>query len=89
MIKPVELEKQYKDVGEARKKYNINLKILAEQCGIDFNLTSYVSRAVLQNVPIQAVSQMLGHSSITTTQIYLKSLPNNIMDEYLQRMEIK
>ncbi|MCF2221031.1 site-specific integrase [Chryseobacterium sp. PS-8] len=95
MIKPGGLEKQYKDVGEARKKYNINLKILAEQCGIDFNLTSYVSRhsfatqAVLKNVPLQAVSQMLGHSSITTTQIYLKSLPNNIMDEYLQRMEIK
>lgn len=95
MIKPCELEKQYKDMGEARKKYNINLKILAEQCGIDFNLTSYVSRhsfatqAVLQNVPLQAVSQMLGHSSITTTQIYLKSPPNNIMDEYLQRMEIK
>ena len=95
MIQPDRLEKQYKDIGEARNKYNQRLKTLAENCGIESHLTSYVSRhsfatqAVLQNVPLQAVSQMLGHSSLTTTQIYLKSLPNNIMDDYMRKMEIK
>jgi integrase/recombinase XerD len=95
IIKACELEKQYKDMADARKKYNIRLKLLAEKCDIESHLTSYVSRhsfatqAVLQNVPLQAISQMLGHSSLTTTQIYLKSLPNNIMDEYMKKMQIK
>lgn len=44
---------------------------------------------ILQNILLSAISQMLGHSSLTTTQIYLKSFPNNIMDDYLKRMQIK
>lgn len=95
IIKPGKLEEQYNDIADARKKYNVRLKLLAEKCGIESHLTSYVSRhsfatqAVLQNLPLQAVSQMLGHSSLATTQIYLKSLPNNIMDEYMMKMQIK
>ncbi|SMP30309.1 tyrosine-type recombinase/integrase [Chryseobacterium profundimaris] len=95
IIKQNKLEKQYKDIADARKKYNVRLKLLAEKCGIASHLTAYVSRhsfatqAVLQNLPLQAVSQMLGHSSLATTQIYLKSLPNNVMDEYMKKMQIK
>jgi len=95
IIKQNKLEKQYKDIADARKKYNVRLKLLAEKCSIASHLTSYVSRhsfatqAVLQNLPLQAVSQMLGHSSLATTQIYLKSLPNNVMDEYMKKMQIK
>lgn len=95
IIKQNKLEEQYKDIADARKKYNVRLKLLAEKCGIASHLTSYVSRhsfatqAVLQNLPLQAVSQMLGHSSLATTQIYLKSLPNNVMDDYLMKMQIK
>ncbi|ADF54698.1 hypothetical protein ZPR_4396 [Zunongwangia profunda SM-A87] len=29
---------------------------------------------------------MLGHSKINTTQIYLKSLPTNILDQYQEEM---
>ena len=79
---------QSKDILWARKRYNTKLKDIATECGIDQNLTSYVSRhsfatqAMLKQVPINAISAMLGHSSLKTTEVYLKSLPSNILDEY-------
>lgn len=83
---------QEKDIQWARKRYNKKLKDLARHCGIDKNLTSYVSRhsfatqAMLQQVPLNAISTMLGHSSLKTTETYLKNLPSNILDEYNARV---
>jgi integrase/recombinase XerD len=88
IIKRESLAMQYKDIKWARKRYNKELKTLAETCGIDKNLTSYVSRhsfatqAMLQQVPLNAISTMLGHSSLKTTEVYLKSLPSSILDDY-------
>ena len=79
---------QIKDIKWARKRYNKKLKLLAQECGIENNLTSYVSRhsfatqAMLLQTPLNAISAMLGHSSIKTTEIYLKSLPSHILDDY-------
>jgi integrase/recombinase XerD len=79
---------QDKDIQWARKRYNSKLKKLAEKCDIEQNLTSYVSRhsfatqAMLQQIPLNAISSMLGHSSLKTTEIYLKSLPSNVLDDY-------
>lgn len=95
IIKRETLQDQYKDVEWARKAYNKNLLKIAQKCKINSKLTSYVSRhsfateALLNDIPLSAISQMLGHSSLSTTQIYLKSLPNNIMDEYMIKMQIK
>ena len=92
IIKRESLAMQYKDIKWARKRYNAKLKDLATDCGIDKNLTSYVSRhsfatqAMLMDVPINAISTMLGHSSLKTTEIYLKSLPSNILDGYNARI---
>jgi integrase/recombinase XerD len=92
IIKRENLSMQYKDIQWARKRYNKKLKLIAKECGIDKNLTSYVSRhsfatqAMLQQVPLNAISTMLGHSSLKTTEVYLKSLPNNILDEYNARI---
>ena len=78
----------YKDIEWARGRYNKGLKEIGDQCGIEQRLTSYVSRhsfatqAMLNNVPLQAISAMMGHSRINTTQIYLKGLPTSILDEY-------
>ncbi|MEN8126030.1 MAG: site-specific integrase, partial [Bacteroidota bacterium] len=86
------LELKYRDVEWARKRYNKGLKDIAGLCDIEHRLTSYVSRhsfatqAMLQDVPLMAISAMLGHSKLNTTQIYLKSLPNNILDEYNERI---
>ena len=82
------LEDQYKDIDWERHRYNKGLKEIAELCGIENRLTTYVSRhsfatqAMLQNIPLQAISSMLGHSKLNTTQIYLKSLPTDVLDEY-------
>jgi site-specific recombinase XerD len=85
-------EFQYKDVVWARKRYNKGLKEIAKLCGIEQRLTSYVSRhsfvthAMFQNVPLQAISAMLGHNKLTTTQIYLKSLPSETLDDYNKKL---
>lgn len=79
---------QNRDIQSARKIFNKNLKTIAEMCDINHNLTSYVSRhsfatqAMMLSVPVTVISAMLGHSSLKTTEVYLKSLPANILDEY-------
>lgn len=81
-------DQQYKEVLWARKRYNKKLKDIAKLVGIENTLTSYVSRhsfatqAMMQQVPLNAISAMLGHSNIKTTEIYLKSLPSSILDDY-------
>lgn len=88
ILKRRTLDLQYKDEKWALKRYNKGLKEIAGLCEIEEKLTSYVSRhsfathAMLNNVPLQAISAMLGHSKLNTTQIYLKSLPNNVLDTY-------
>lgn len=92
IIKRDIFELQYKDVLWARKRYNKGLKEIAKMCNIEQRLTSYVSRhsfatqAMFQDVPLQAISAMLGHNRLTTTQIYLKTLPNNILDDYNEQI---
>ncbi len=55
------------------------LRRIAKQCGIDKWISSHMGRhsfattiCLSKGVPIETVSQMLGHSSILTTQIYAK-----------------
>lgn len=59
--------------------YNGYLKEIAELCGIKKYLTTHMARHTFattilleQDVPIETVSQLLGHRSIRTTQIYAK-----------------
>lgn len=79
---------QDRDILGARKRYNKKLKKLATHLEIKTNLTSYVSRhsfatqATLHQVPLHAISTMLGHSSLKTTEVYIKSLPSAVLDDY-------
>jgi len=74
--------------------YNKGLKELAKLCGIHETLTSYVARhsfatqALLNEIPLKAISEMLGHSSLSTTEVYLKSLPTNVLDEYSAKLAL-
>ncbi|WP_190808383.1 site-specific integrase [Flagellimonas sp. S3867] len=83
---------QEREISWERQRYNRGLKTIAELCGIEQKLTTYVSRhsfatqAMLNDVPLQAISAMLGHSKLNTTQIYLKSLPTNILDDYNEKL---
>ena len=69
----------YKEYTSALAHFNWNLKRLARACGVPIPITSYSIRhsfAMIlkeQDVPIEMISELLGHKSIKTTQIYLKS----------------
>ena len=73
--------------GERLYMHQKYLRLLAEELGIDFHLTSYVSRhtaaMTLQrnHIPREVISQMLGHTDLETTNIYLDSFDNGVINE--------
>lgn len=75
--------KQYES---ALRRVNKSLKIIAEMVKLPVTLTTYVTRhtwatiAKSKNVPVNVISDALGHDSITTTQIYLASIDSSIID---------
>jgi site-specific recombinase XerD len=83
---------QYKDIEWARHSYNKNLKLIAQKAGIEEKLTSYVSRhsyasiADEMGIPLTAISQMLGHEKVSTTQAYLDKLRKSKLDEYQEEI---
>lgn len=69
----------YKLPKVSNQKMNNYLKEIAPICGISKLLTSHIGRHTFatticlgHGVPIETVSKMLGHTSISTTQIYAK-----------------
>ena len=69
----------------SNQKMNAYLKEIADICGIDKKLTTHIARhtfattVTLNNdVPIETVSKMLGHSSIKMTKIYAKLLDKKV-----------
>ncbi len=76
------------------ERYNARLKDLAVMCNIEERLTSYVSRhsmatnLILQDVPINALSKMLGHSQLQTTEIYIKQIPTHIMNGFQEKLKL-
>lgn len=80
-------ELQMLDLMNERKTYNKWLKKIATSVGIQSNLTSYVARhswatiAKDLNVPISVISEGLGHEDIKTTQIYLDSFDDDVIDK--------
>lgn len=74
----------------SNQRYNSYLKELATICGIDKELTSHIARhtfattVTLSNgVPIETVSKMLGHTKLSTTQIYAKVLDHKISEDMM------
>lgn len=69
-------------------KTNAYLKEIADICGIQKNLTFHMARhtfattiTLTNGVPIETVSNMLGHTKITTTQIYAKVLEKKVSED--------
>lgn len=52
----------------------------------DVRSQPFATQAMPQEVPLNAISTMLGQSSLKTTEIYLKSLPSNMLDEYKSKV---
>ena len=73
-------------------KINKNLKLIAAQLNVDANMTTYVARhsfaSVLKKsgVSIALISEALGHSDLSTTQVYLDSFDNAQIDAAMQNL---
>lgn len=65
---------------------NLMLRRMARGLHLEANLTMYVARhswasiAKDMDIPISVISEALGHSSLKTTQIYLKSIDRTAID---------
>lgn len=69
-------------------KYNSYLDEVAALSGVDKHLTTHIARhtfattvALLNGISMESVSQMLGHKSISTTQVYAKVLQQKVSQE--------
>jgi len=76
-----------KDIKNGLKTFNKYLRKIADELEIEGEMSSYVARhswatiGKFLNVPIQVISEGLGHDSIQTTQIYLDSFDKNVIDD--------
>lgn len=83
----------------SNQKLNSYLKEIADICGIKKNLTFHLARhtfattvTLTNGVPIESVSKMLGHTKISTTQIYAKVIEKKLgedMDKLKERLKKK
>ena len=73
-------------------RVNRGLKQIANILGISAPLTLYVARhswasaARAKGIPLNVISEGMGHDSETTTQIYLSSLDNSVVDRANSRI---
>jgi integrase len=72
----------------SNQKLNSYLKEIADICGITKPLTFHIARhtfattvTLTNGVPIETVSKLLGHSKLSTTQIYAKVVESKISDD--------
>lgn len=78
---------------------NSSIRLIAGLCGIDKKLTSHIGRhtfattvTLANGVPIETISSMLGHSDISTTQIYAKMVDSRVgedMQKLAERLAAK
>lgn len=81
-------EQLYNHIRSRYGRYNKNLKKLGAALGIERQkLTTYVSRHTMamtlqsNKVPREVISQVMGHSNLETTNVYLDSFETSVVDE--------
>ncbi|WP_317164438.1 site-specific integrase [Oceanihabitans sp. IOP_32] len=72
----------------SNQKLNSYLKEIADVCGNKKNITFHIARhtfattiTLSNGMPIETVSKLLGHSRISTTQIYAKVIERKVSDD--------
>ncbi len=79
--------KEYLDYKNAMRLMNKKLKKISEILKLDVPLTTYVSRhswatiAKRSGISTSVISEGLGHESEETTQVYLDSFENDVLDD--------
>lgn len=77
----------YEKYKSIRRRINERIKIIAIDAGIKEKFTTYSIRhswatiAKYLGVSTEIISEGLGHSSLGTTEVYLKSFENKILDD--------
>jgi len=76
----------------SNQKLNSYLKEIADICEISKPLTFHIARhtfattiTLTNGVPIETVSKLLGHTKLSTTQIYAKVIESKL-DEDMERL---
>jgi len=78
---------EYLDYRNAMRLINKKLKLIQKSIGLDVPLTTYVTRhswatiAKKAGVSTAVISEGLGHETEETTQIYLDSFENSVLDD--------
>ena len=74
-------------LGSANAVTNKYLKYLAEKAGIEKNVTMHSARHTFASIALDAgwelaaISKALAHASLQVTQIYLRELRQEVVDE--------
>lgn len=85
-------QQKFNRIVKSLRKVNYCLKAIGKEIGLPFPLTTYVARhtyaTVLKRsgVNIAIISESLGHSDLSTTQIYLDSFENSQIDEAMRNL---
>ncbi|MFS4457331.1 site-specific integrase [Maribacter sp. 2304DJ31-5] len=79
----------------SNQKTNSYLKVIAKACGINKHMTFHTARhtfattVTLSNgVPIETVSKLLGHTKLSTTQIYARVLQKKVGEDMQNLMDL-
>lgn len=82
-----DVEKERSKFKDQRRNFNKNLKKIGSLCGIEVNLTTYVTRhtwaslAKFAGIAPAIIGESLGHSDLKTTEIYLANFENDKLDD--------
>lgn len=80
-----EQQKSYKR-SDILKKINKGIRLICRELDIEpfttYNIRhTFAAYSVEYNIPAEQLMMLLGHKNITTTQVYLKSITNNLMEK--------
>lgn len=88
LITETDYVKAYNQYKAALRNINRQLKKIAKMINADIPITTYVARhtwatlAKEKKVPTAVISEGLGHSSESTTRIYLKQFDHKVIDKF-------
>lgn len=77
---------------QMNKRINQRLRVVAEKCGIEAKVTTYTARhswatlAKHNSVPVEMISEILGHKDVRVTSVYLASFADEAKKETLDRL---
>lgn len=86
---PIQLEYRKE---KTLKRFNKDLKKIADICEIEHKITSYVARHSFatnlkqKGVATDVISEAMGHLNLAITQAYLKELENDVIDDAFSKL---